>query len=299
MSSTITTPELVAPQTGKNFFEEHYLSPGKSCRFQYALGDSPMHCHVDFFEFSLITKGSFINDYMGQKRHLTKNTLIFFGLGQTHGIYVNEPDSVHFSFIVHKKFFTDFVACHFRNHPEMTSIPYIESKLSHDQAEYLNAIVGRMNNTPGQDHTDQLDLFIYNALFFTFLRNPDESIAEPDESDSNKYIKDMVYHFNQFDYINTSVSDIYKSQPLSQSTLITQFKKYTGYTIVQYRHIKRMEYAAHMLTVYKCSATEVAAMIGISSLSYFSKKFKEHFGILPSEYYRRSVNYRWNKSKNY
>lgn len=297
MSTIVSTPELFSPQAGNNFFEEHYLSPEKNCRFQYALGNSPTHCHADFYEFSLVTKGSFINDYMGKRRQLTKNTLVFFGLGQTHGIYVEEPESVHFSFIIKEKYFTDFCACHFRDHPEMITTLYVESKLSHDQAEYLNSIVGRMNNTPGEDHTDQLDLFIYNALFFTFLRHTNKATTKSDDDDANKYIKDMLHHFDQFDYVNTNVSAIYESYPLSQSTLITQFKRYTGYTIVQYRHIKRMEYAAHMLTVYKCSVTEVAAMIGISSLSYFSKKFKEHFGILPSEYYRRSVNYRWNKSK--
>ena len=297
MSEIVSTPEKFLPRPGNRFFEEHYLSPEKNCRFQYALGNSPTHCHADFYEFSLVTKGSFINDYMGKKRQLTKNTLVFFGLGQTHGIYVEEPESVHFSFIIKEKYFTDFCACHFSNHPEMTSTLYVESKLSFDQAEYLNSIVGRMNNTPGEDHTDQLDLFIYNALFFTFLRHTDKAKTKSDDDDANKYIKDMLHHFDQFDYVNTNVSAIYASYPLSQSTLITQFKRYTGYTIVQYRHIKRMEYAAHMLTVYKCSVTEVAAMIGISSLSYFSKKFKEHFGILPSEYYRRSVNHRWNKNK--
>lgn len=292
-----TTPELQTPGPCNMYFQEHYLSPEKNCKYQFGLGDSPTHTHTDFYEFALITKGMFINDYGGKDRPLTKNTLIFFGIGQTHGIYVGEPESIHFSFIVERAYFEDFCNRHFQSHPEMMSTAYLENRLTHEQTEYLTSIVNHMQNTPGQDHADQLNLFLYNALFYTFLRAPLKASPDLEESDTNKYIKDMVHHFDVFDYVNTNVSAIYSSYPLSQSTLIKQFKKYTGYTIVQYRHIKRMQYAAQMLTVYKCSVTEVAAMIGISSLSYFSKKFKEHFGVLPSEYYRRSVNYRWNKRK--
>ena len=141
------------------------------------------------------------------------------------------------------------------------------------------------------DHNELFKLFLYNALYNAFLLTKIKKKTNVEiDSDIARHIKDMVYHFDSFDYLQTDIAEIYNTYPASQSTLITQFKKYTGYSIVQYRHLKRMEYAAHMLSVYNCNISDVATAIGISSISYFSKKFKEHFGMLPSEYHKRSIN---------
>ncbi|MBQ2939780.1 MAG: AraC family transcriptional regulator [Clostridia bacterium] len=278
-------------------FAGHYLCDEDNCRYLYAPPlDSPTHKHTDFYEFSLVTRGSWINEYGGKRRVLRKNTLIFFGCGQTHGMYVGEPESLHFSFIATKEFFEDYCRQHFAEHPEMTKTPYVEVNLSHENAEYLTAVFDRIILTPGTDHTELFRLFLYNALYCTFLQPHTKNVREEDD-DTNKYIKDMVYHFDAFDYLTADVSAIYQSYPLSQSTLINQFKKYTGYSIVQYRHLKRMEYAARMLDVYFCSVSEVATAVGISSISYFSKKFKEHYGILPSDYQKQSINPRVKQEK--
>ena len=45
-----------------------------------------------------------------------------------------------------------------------------------------------------------------------------------------------------------------------------------------------MEYAAQMLRDSENNVTDIAAAVGISSLSHFIHKFKEHFGITPKEY---------------
>ena len=80
------------------------------------------------------------------------------------------------------------------------------------------------------------------------------------------------------------VSQIYKEYPLAQSTLINSFRRRTGYTIIQYLGIKKMEYAAQMLRDSENNVTDIAAAVGISSLSHFIHKFKEHFGITPKGY---------------
>ena len=66
--------------------------------------------------------------------------------------------------------------------------------------------------------------------------------------------------------------------------MINSFRRRTGYTIVQYLGIKKMEYAAQMLRNSENNVTDIAAAVGISSLSHFIHKFKEHFGVSPKEY---------------
>lgn len=67
--------------------------------------DTPLHRHTDFYEFTLVTYGSFINEYEGQKTKLLKNTLIFFRKGEQHCIWLEQQGSIHFSFIVEQDYF--------------------------------------------------------------------------------------------------------------------------------------------------------------------------------------------------
>ena len=76
--------------------------------------------------------------------------------------------------------------------------------------------------------------------------------------------------------------------PLVHSTLISAFRKRTGYTISQYLSIKKMENAAVLLRETDKSISEVAADVGFTSLSHFIQKFKKHHGVTPKEYQRIS-----------
>ena len=51
----------------------------------------------------------------------------------------------------------------------------------------------------------------------------------------------------------------------------------------------RMEKAAQLLQTTNYRVYEVAEMIGYSNLSYFSKQFKEKYGITPFDYRNQRV----------
>ena len=86
---------------------------------------------------------------------------------------------------------------------------------------------------------------------------------------------------------------MYNDYPVSSTTLIRDFKKLTGKTIVQYRNAKRMEYAAQLLEEENYPITMIANMLNISSLGYFSKQFQSYYGMTPKQYqlrYRKNTN---------
>jgi len=59
------------------------------------------------------------------------------------------------------------------------------------------------------------------------------------------------------------------------------FSEETGMTISRYLRNLRLETAADLLRTGKHNVTEVAMMVGYSSLSYFGKAFASHFGTCP------------------
>ncbi len=61
------------------------------------------------------------------------------------------------------------------------------------------------------------------------------------------------------------------------------FKECTGKTVVEYINCLRCNHARMLMRYGGHNVSESARMSGISNLSYFSKIYKRHIGILPSE----------------
>ena len=93
-------------QAIQHFIEEYSTSKNPTYAFLFApCKNADLHTHCDFYEFSLITRGSFINDYKGQQETLPNDTLIFFRKDETHAILTDAPMSIHFSFLVESNYF--------------------------------------------------------------------------------------------------------------------------------------------------------------------------------------------------
>jgi AraC-like DNA-binding protein len=70
---------------------------------------------------------------------------------------------------------------------------------------------------------------------------------------------------------------------MSRDTLIRRCKKECGDTPLNLIIIKRMQKADELLRANNMSVSEVAYACGFESLAYFSKRYKKHRGISPSE----------------
>ena len=76
---------------------------------------------------------------------------------------------------------------------------------------------------------------------------------------------------------------------VSERHLRTLFKRAFGATPNQYSISVRMNAAAKLLKESSLSVGEVAEMIGMTDVYYFSKQFKAHFGISPSKFSTNAV----------
>lgn len=83
------------------------------------------------------------------------------------------------------------------------------------------------------------------------------------------------------------VTELARRMNMSRSKLFYRIKEITGMSPVDLIRRYRMEVAAQMLREGKGNVSEVAYAVGINSLSYFSKSFKQQFGILPKDVARK------------
>ena len=81
-----------------------------------------------------------------------------------------------------------------------------------------------------------------------------------------------------------SLTTLAEAQGVSPGYLSTVFKKSTGETVSAYIRRRRMSYAAHLLTDTALQIQTVALHCGILDVQYFSKLFKQEYGMTPSAY---------------
>lgn len=86
-------------------------------------------------------------------------------------------------------------------------------------------------------------------------------------------------------FANTiSLDDLAKEVNLSPPYLSELFKNETGETISNYIQRTRIEMAQHLLLTTMMNVTEVADDVGYADAKYFSRVFRKHLGIRPSDF---------------
>ena len=78
------------------------------------------------------------------------------------------------------------------------------------------------------------------------------------------------------------INQLAKMACMSRSRFYESFKRQLGCTPLEYQHQRRMSRAYQRLQA-KCSVTEVSYELGYLSLSHFSRRFHQHFGITPRQ----------------
>lgn len=275
--------------TPSHIFDTYRFAQDANYSALYTEFSTESHVHRDFYEFSLIIVGAFDNVYMGKHHNLEKNTLIFFKAGERHAIYSMAPNSLHFSFIIKEELMESLFEQFFPNQ-SMAQLPtYVERQLPPIEGEYLAHIASQlMDNSIRKERNQWMHRFLFNALSSCMMTpQPAERLTSTEQ-----YVTDLLARLNTYTYLHHKVSEIYRDYPLAQSILISKFKERTGYTIVQYHTMKKLDYAAQLLTSPRLvSVTEVCANLNFSSLSHFSKIFKERFSVTPKEYQRLHARY--------
>ncbi|MCX7711210.1 MAG: response regulator transcription factor [Clostridia bacterium] len=114
------------------------------------------------------------------------------------------------------------------------------------------------------------------------------SVASKVNSFNNKSIKLILK--KAVDYIQShyseqvSLNEVAEHAYVSTYYISRMFKKELGKNFVDYLNEIRIEKAKELLKDIRFKTYEVAEMVGIPDAHYFSKLFKKHEGVTPSEY---------------
>ncbi|AOW20142.1 hybrid sensor histidine kinase/response regulator transcription factor [Urechidicola croceus] len=116
------------------------------------------------------------------------------------------------------------------------------------------------------------------------------------EENSNATSLDKDFIQKILTYVNDNIGDTDLSVELlasefhlSRSQLYRKVKALTGQTVNEFIRKVRLQKAKQVLEGGNKNISEVCYKVGFSSPSYFTKCFKEHFGLLPTEIVVKSI----------
>lgn len=110
-------------------------------------------------------------------------------------------------------------------------------------------------------------------------------------NDSNKLntVKLAIEYINKFYSRDISLTDVAQHVEVSQYYLAHIFKNITGHTFLTYLTRVRCDAAKKLLANTTLSISEISSNCGFQNPSYFAKKFKSLYNILPLQYRNQTV----------
>ena len=127
-------------------------------------------------------------------------------------------------------------------------------------------------------------------LLISLLRtNTSQKISTTDSNlnfSSNKIVESVKNILqDRLENANTiNLDEISYKLGFSKSYIKSQFKKQTGTSIIQFFIELKIDKAKKMLSQQKFTVSEIADSLGFSSVFYFSRQFKIHTDMSPTEY---------------
>lgn len=109
------------------------------------------------------------------------------------------------------------------------------------------------------------------------------SVSAPNDVESDFYFRFAGIVEERLSQPKLNVDDIADAMNLSQSQLTRKIKALTNYTPVEIIRRMRLKRAGTLLLATEKTVSEIAFEVGFASLAYFSRCYKEEFGVSPTE----------------
>ncbi len=154
---------------------------------------------------------------------------------------------------------------------------------------YLNlicaALACRSTNDEESEETLQAEREMMESMYdMKNIRR--RAIASHNKTDTR--IQALVEYITVHPEVNLTREEMCKMCSVSESTLRRLFKAYMGKSIYEFIKDTKILYASHLLVTTSAPISEIGYRLGYESPSYFTKVFREVFGISPKEYRKSS-----------
>lgn len=272
----------------KRIVSIHYFEYGKDFLFE-----GEKH---DFWEFLVVDKGEVevMADTTGYK--LKQGEIIFHKPKEFHNVWSNgkiAPNLIVIAFECNSKAIGYFakkilaIGDYEKNLLAQILREAKEAFISPMDAPSLKRLEKRLESRFGCEQF--IKIYLEQMLLYMIRKGnsikPSSklSTSAKEHSDENMQ-KKVVAFLNENVSKNITFNDVCRFSSLSKTNLKVLFKEKSGISVMEYYRNLKIEEAKKMIREGEHNFTQIADILGYTSIQYFSRHFKKATGMTPSQY---------------
>ena len=246
----------------------------------------------NFWEFLYVDKGEVGVTNGKEKINLKQGDIVFHKPNIFHDVYCNgkiAPNLLVVAFDCNDKamqFFEDKVL-----KVQKSSLIYLNNLISESRKTFSTNLANPyfteliVKDDAPEFSLDLIRLSLESFLIKLILSSNDENtIVSIHEKENTRRVEIVIKFLETNIKDNITLEDICNHCSMSRSLIQKLFKEETGWSVMEYFYRLKIEEAKRLIREETNNFTQIADILGYSTIHYFSRQFKKIVGMSPSEY---------------
>lgn len=236
----------------------------------------------DYWELTFIDNGELETTVDGETYELDEMDFILYAPGQYHTQRTGNSKSCSYLTLLFEMDTPD---------------PYLlTNRVYHSHRDIhsaINNLIKISNNEmlyDGELMLCYLKELIIRILQYDFLESSPIASTPTQQRFENELLNEIIIYINDNIYEQLTIEEICMKFSISRSSLQTLFKNNLGVAPKHYISDIKLKKSKLLIKESVYTISEISSMLGFTSIHYFSRKFKQHFGITPSDYAKTLYN---------
>lgn len=236
----------------------------------------------EYWELTFIDNGALATTVDEEPYELKEMDLILYAPGQYHTQKTGHSQSCSYMTILFEM--------------DMQDSYLITNRVYHAQRDIHNAL-NEFIKVSNHDmlYNNELMLcylkqLIIKVLQYDFLNSSPIASTPMQQRFENELLNEIVIYINDKIYEQLTIEEICHKFSVSRSSLQTLFKNNLDVAPKQYISDLKLKKSKLLIKESMYTISEISNMLGFTSIHYFSRKFKQQFGITPTDYAKTLYN---------
>lgn len=230
----------------------------------------------NYFELTYIDNGSLTTNVEGEDYHLEKQDLLLYSPGQFHTQSTSSDSSCSYLTVMFEM--------------ECENSYLLTNRVYHAHKQIYYALTNFIKVSQLENMYDEdlmicyLKEILIHILQYDFKGDAAISSSPMQERFESELLNEIIQYINTHIYEQFTIEEICHQFSISRSSLQTLFRKNLKVAPKQYISNLKLNKGKVLIKDSTHTISEISAMLGFTSVHYFSRKFKQEFGITPSDY---------------
>lgn len=233
----------------------------------------------DYWELTYVDSGTLFTEIDNKKYELHNNELILYAPKQFHRQWTEERTCSYLSIIIDMNILSE------------REISLLTNRVFTINRKIKSAIDRFVDASTNEDEftnnilIETLNRIVVELLSYTEQTEPKVASTPMQQNFENELLNQIIVYIGENIFSNfNNVEELCQHFGLSRSSLQNLFKNNLDIAPKRYILNMKLNKSKELIMESKYTISEIAGLLGFSSIHYFSRRFKQEFDISPTDY---------------